>query len=218
MKAKTPTLNVLLKLILSRFFKPNKCRNCLNKNRKYFESSNELATIYNQEKELRLQDKLGKENLHEDQKEVFEPNIGTIKDMSEDVTKTMMATSEENNKTLADSQSHAGAEIANLNGKLLETMIVLGILESCLLSLLSKITNHEYATQFKLVKDHQSNRVIDLLRKTIPVTLGDNLFKFGDTGKKFELNGDLLKLITTRTIIVNLADVLDKKIQVDCTK
>ena len=40
----------------------------------------------------------------------------------------------------------------------------------------SKITNPENSTQFKLVKDSGLNRVNDfLLKKTIPITLHDNL-------------------------------------------
>ena len=62
------------------------------------------------------------------------------------------------------------------------------------MSPLSKITNPENSTQFKLVKDHNSNRVIDLLiENTIPMTLYKNLLTFRDTGKEFELQGDLLK-------------------------
>ena len=50
-----------------------------------------------------------------------------------------------------------------------------GILVSYLLSPLSKITNSENNSQFKLVKGSNSNRVNDLLiHNTIPVTLYNN--------------------------------------------
>ena len=59
-----------------------------------------------------------------------------------------------------------------------------GIIASSLLSQLSKITNPENTTQFKLVKDHNSNRVNDLLmRNTIPIFLNDDLLKFRDINK-----------------------------------
>ena len=46
-----------------------------------------------------------------------------------------------------------------------------GILASYLISPLSKITNPENTSQFKLIKDHISNRVNDLLMKNkIPIT------------------------------------------------
>ena len=72
-----------------------------------------------------------------------------------------------------------------------------GVLATSLMSLLSNITNPENTTQFKLVKDSSSNRVNDLLiHNSIPITLHDNLLTFRDTGKEFELKGDLLEMIT----------------------
>ena len=94
-----------------------------------------------------------------------------------------------------------------------------GILASYLMSALPKITNPENTTQFKLVKDQNSNRVNDLLMmNTIPITLHNNLLNFRDTGKVFELKGDLLKMITNKTYNVNLANSQDKKIMYDFAK
>ena len=74
-----------------------------------------------------------------------------------------------------------------------------GILASYLISPVYKITNPENSTQFKLVKDSNSNRVNDLkINKTIPITLYNNFLTFRDTGKEFELKGDLLKRITNK--------------------
>ena len=42
---------------------------------------NELASLQNQVQEVRLQDKLGKQNFHEDKKKVFEPVTKSIKDV-----------------------------------------------------------------------------------------------------------------------------------------
>ena len=93
------------------------------------------------------------------------------------------------------------------------------ILASYLLSPLSKITNPENTSQLKLVKDHNSNRVNDLLiQKTIPVTLFNNLLTFRDTGKGFELQGKLLKLITNKNYNVDLASLQDKKLKYDFAK
>ena len=52
-------------------------------------------------------------------KKVFDPVTKKVKDASEDVTKTMMITSEENNNTLL-----------NLNNKLLDIMIDRSLLAS----------------------------------------------------------------------------------------
>ena len=128
-------------------------------------------------------------------KKVFEPVTKSIKDVSEEVTKTI------NNKALE-----------NLNNKILEKMNDRCILATYLMSPLSKITNPENTSQFKLVKDSSSNRVNDLLlHNSIPYTLHDNLLTFNDTNKQFELKGDLLKMITNKNYNVDLASLQDKK-------
>ena len=88
-----------------------------------------------------------------------------------------------------------------------------GILASYLMSPLSIGTNPEKTTQFKLVKDSNSNRVNDLkINNSIPITLYNNMLTFRDTGKKFELKGDLLKMITNKNYNVNHASLSDKKL------
>ena len=52
------------------------------------------------------------------------------------------------------------------------------------MSPLSRITNPDNNSQFRLVKDHNSNRVNDLkINKTIPITLYGNMLTFRDTNK-----------------------------------
>ena len=83
----------------------------------------------------------------------------------------------------------------------------------------SKITNPENTSQFKLVKDHNSNRVNDLLMKNkIPITFYGNILTFRDTGKDFELKGDLLEMITNSKFNVDLASLSDKKLMYDFAK
>ena len=83
-----------------------------------------------------------------------------------------------------------------------------------MLSHLSKITNLENTSEFKVVKDSKSNRVNDLLRhNTMPITLHDNLLTFRDTGKIFEMKADLLKVITNKNYNVDLASLSDNKLQ-----
>ena len=48
-----------------------------------------LASLQNQEKAVRLQDKLGKQNFHEDLKKIFELLTDTIKNTSENISKTL---------------------------------------------------------------------------------------------------------------------------------
>ena len=113
-------------------------------------------------------------------KKVFEPATKSNKDFSEEVTKTMTEISIKNNKTLE-----------NLNNKLLEIMNDRGITASYLLSPISKVTNPKNSSQFKQVKEPNSNRVYDLIiNKTIPVTLENSLLTFRETVNKIELHAD----------------------------
>ena len=156
------------------------------KNNDDLENLNELVSLQNQVKAVRLQDKLGKQNFHEDIKKVFEPVTKSLENTSENLTKAITESSTKNNQA-----------IENLNNKLLEIMNDRAILASYLMSPLSKITNPENTSQFKLVKDPNSNRVNDLLMKNkIPITLYGNMLTFRDTNKQFELKGDLLEMIT----------------------
>ena len=84
-----------------------------------------------------------------------------------------------------------------------------------MLSLLSKITNPDNSSRFTLVKD----RVNDLkINRTKPFTLYNNLLTFLDTGKEFELKGDLLKMITNKNYNVDLASLQDQKLMYDFEK
>ena len=141
-------------------------------------------------------------------KKVFEPVTKSLENTSQDITKTIVETSNNDNKALQ-----------NLNNKLLEIMNDRGIIARYLMSPLSKITNLENSSQFQPVKDSNSNRVNELkIKKTIPITLYNNLLTFLDTGKEFELEGDLLKLITNQNHNVDLASSQDKKIMYDFAK
>ena len=131
------------------------------KDREDLEKLNELVSLQDQVKVVRLQDKLGKQNFHENMKKLYEPLTDTIKNTSKNITKTITESSKENNLALE-----------YLNNKLLEIMNDRGILASYLMSPLSKITNPENTIQFKLVKDSTSKRVNDLkINKTVSVTL-----------------------------------------------
>ena len=78
--------------------------------------------------------------------------------------------------------------INDLNNELLEVMNDRGTLASYLMSLSSKLTSPENTSQYKLVRDYNSNRVNDLLIKnTKPITLHNNLLTLRDTGRVFEL-------------------------------
>ena len=141
-------------------------------------------------------------------KKVFEPVTKTLEKTSQHIKKTMTEISIKNNEALE-----------NLNNKLLEIMNDRGILANYLMSPLSKITNPENTSQFRLEKDHNSNRVNDLLMKNkIPNTLYGNMLTFRDTNKQFELKGDLLEMINNSIYNVDLASLADKKLMYDFAK
>ena len=53
------------------------------KDREDLEKLNDLALLQNEVKVVRLQDKLGKQNFHEDKKKVFEPVTKSLENTSE---------------------------------------------------------------------------------------------------------------------------------------
>ena len=109
--------------------------------------------------------------------------------------------------------------LQTLNSKLLKIMNDRGLLATYLMSPLSKITNPENSSQFKLVKDINSNRGNDLkINKTITNTLYNKLLTYRDTGREFELKGDLLRMITNKNYNVDLARLSDKKLINDFAK
>ena len=67
-------------------------------NREDLDKLNEAVSLQNQVKVVRLQDKLGKQNFHEDMTNVFEPLTDTLKKTSENITKTITENSINNNK------------------------------------------------------------------------------------------------------------------------
>ena len=145
-----------------------------------------MASIQSQVQDLRLQDKLGKQNFHEDKKKVYEPLTDTIKHTSRDLTNTMKETSLKNNKAISD-----------LNEKVLELMNDKGMIARYSTSSLVNLFTPENTSQFSLVKDPSSIRMNDfLISRSIPVILYSKMLTFRDSEKSFLLNGDLLKTIT----------------------
>ena len=176
--------------------------------RKILRKLNEIVSLQDQAKAVRLQDKLRKQNFHEDMKKVFEPVTKSLENASQDITKTITETSIENNQA-----------IENINNKLPEIMTDRGILASYLMSPLSIMTKPENTTQFKLLKNAISNRVDALkINKSVPITLYNNLLTFLDTSGGFELKGDLLKLITNENYNEVLAKLSDKEFLHDFAK
>ena len=102
------------------------------KDREDLQNLEELISLESQVKAVRFQDKLGKQNFHEDMRKIFEP-----------VTKSLENTSQAITKTITETYSNINKAIENFNNKLLEVMNDRGILATDLMSPSSKITNPE---------------------------------------------------------------------------
>ena len=152
------------------------------RNREDLEKLNEAVSLQNQVKVVRLQDKLGEQNFHEDMTKVFEPLTDTLKKTSENITKTITENSINNNKA-----------IENLNEKVLESMNDKGLIDSSLI----EVIKSDNKGQFRLTKDPNSTKTNDfLINEKVPVTIFSNMLTFRDTKKVFKIEGDLYKVIT----------------------
>ena len=98
---------------------------------------NEAVSLQNEVKVVRLQDKLGKQNFHEDMTKVFEPLTDTLKKTSDNITKTFTESSINNNKT-----------IENLNEKILELMNDKGMIAPYLSTSLVEVFEKDNKSQF----------------------------------------------------------------------
>ena len=171
-------------------------------NREDLQNLNELVSLRNQVNEVRLQDKLGEQNYHEDSKKIFKPMTEAIKSTSENITKTLTENSINNNKA-----------IENLNEKILELMDEKGMIAPYLVSSLSNVFNLENKSQYRLRKDPNSTKINDfLIHRGIPVSLVSNIIIFRDSNKSFKLEGDLLKLITNHKFNADHSSPQDKKL------
>ena len=163
---------------------------------------NEAVLLQNQVKVVRLQDKLGKQNFHEDLTEVFEPLANAIKKTSENIANTITATSNKNNKAISD-----------LNEKILELMNDKGMIAPYLASSLVNLFKPENKSQFIIRKDPNSTKMNDfLIHGNIPVTLFSNMITFRDSNKSFRLEGDLLKVVTNYKFNADHSSPQDKKL------
>ena len=172
------------------------------KNEEDLEKLNEAISLQNQVKEVRLQNKLGEQNYHENINKFFKPMTDEIKNTSEKITKTLTENSINNNKA-----------IENLNEKILELMNDQGLIAPFLTSSLVEVFRKDNKSQFRLRKDPDSTKLNDfLIHGKIPVTIFSNMITFRDSDKTFKLEGDLLKVITNHKFNVDHSNQQDRKI------
>ena len=163
---------------------------------------NEAVSLQNQVKDVRLQEKLGKQNFYDDMEEVFEPLNNTLKKTSENITKTLTESSIINNKAISD-----------LKEEILELMNDKGMIAPYLASSLVEVFKSDNKSQFRLRKDPDSTKMNDfLIHGEVPVTKFSNMITFRDSNKTFRLEGDLLKVITNYKFNVDHSNQQDRKI------
>ena len=171
-------------------------------NREDLQKLNDAVLLQNQVQEVRLQNKLGEQNYHEDIKNFFKPMTDEMKNTSEKITKTITEHSINSNKA-----------IENLNEKILELMNDKGIIAPCLTTSLVEVFKKDNKSQFRLRKDLDSTKINDfLIHGNIPVTIFSNMITFRDSNKTFKLEGDLLKVITNYKFNVDHSNQQDRKI------
>ena len=171
-------------------------------NREDLQNLNNAVLLQNQVQEVRLQNKLGDQNYHEDAKNLFKPMNDAIKNTSESITKTLTENSINNNKA-----------IENLNEKILELMNDKGMIAPYLTTSFVEVFKKDNKSQFRLRKDPNSTKMNDfLIHGNIPVTIFSNMIIFRDSNKTFRLEGDLLKVITNHKFNVDHSSPHDKKL------
>ena len=143
------------------------------KNIEDLQKLNEADLLQNQVHEVRLQDKSGEQNYHEDAKKLLKPMTDTIKDTSENLTRTITENSFNNNKA-----------IENLNEKNLELMNNKCMIAPYLASSLINLFKPENKSQIRFKKDLNSTKMIDfLIKEGIPVGKISNMLTFRDSNK-----------------------------------
>ena len=172
------------------------------KNREDLKNLNDAVLLQNQVQEVRLQNKVGDQNYHEDINKFFKPMTDELKITSEKITKTITENSINNNKA-----------IENLNEKILELMNDKGLIAPYLTTSLVEVFKKDNKSQFRLRKDPNSTKLNDfLIHGTIPVTIFSNMIVFRDSNKSSRLEGDLLKVITNYKFNVDHSNPQDKKL------
>ena len=172
------------------------------KNVEDLQKLDEAVWLQNQVNEVRLQNKLGDQNFHENMNKLFKPMTDELKNTSEKITRTLTENSINNNKA-----------IENLNEKILELMNDKGLIAPYLTTSLVEVFKKDNKSQFRLRKDPNSTKMNDfLIHGNIPVTIFSNMITFRGSNKTFRLEGALLKVITNYKFNIDHSSPQDKKL------
>ena len=151
---------------------------------------------------MRLQDKLGEQNYHQNAEKFYKPLTDTFKDTSENLTTAITETYINNKKA-----------IENFNEGILESMSDKSLIAPFLASSLANFFRPENKSQFRLKKDLNSTKMKDfLINEGVPVTLFSNMITFRDSNKSFKLDGDLLETMANYDFNVSHSNPKNQKL------
>ena len=156
------------------------------KNKKELKDPEELNDLQSNVKQVRLVEKIGKQDYHHDIKEIFEPIIKTLKDRSQKVLE----------ETKSITKATANLDKSNKYIKTLESKNKNEVIHSSLIRPIAKLLVPKNKSQFRLLDDPDSVNWNDYKMNREKDTLYDDKQLSRDTGVVFTLKGDILSLIT----------------------
>ena len=156
------------------------------KNKDDLQDLEELADLQSKVKQVRLEEKLGKQGFHYDTKQLFEPITKTITDTNQKLLE----------ETKYNTKAIENLDESNTYVKNLEIMNKDEIIHPNLIRPLARLLVPENESQFRLYDDPDSANWNDFIMHGEKVKIYDDKLLFRDTGVVFTLKDDLLSMIT----------------------
>ena len=163
---------------------------------------NELVSLENQVKAVRLQEKLSEEIYQHERNKLLEPMTDEFRNISQDIPKTITETSIKNSNVLE-----------NLNEKNLDLMNDKGMIAPTLASSLVNLFKPENKSKFSFKKYPNSTRMKNILiNGGIPVSIYNKMLTFRDSNRSFKLDGGLLEAMMNYDFNVRTSNPQDRKL------
>ena len=156
------------------------------KNKDDLKDLEELADLQSKVKQVRLDEKLGKQGFHQDTKQQFESITKAVTDTNEKFLE----------ETKYNTKAIESLDESNVQAKALELMNKNGIVDSSLIRPIVKLLVPKNKSQFRLDDDPDSENWNDFKMDGEKVTVYDDKLLFRDTGVVFTLKGDVFSMIT----------------------
>ena len=148
-------------------------------------------------------EKMGKQGLHCNIKEIFEPITKAVTDGNQKL----------HEETSCNTKSFEELDESNVHIKALELMNKNRIIHSSLIRPIAKLLEPTIKSQFRIHDDPDSDNWKDYIMKGEKVTIYETELVFKNSAKIFTLRGDVLKKITD--YIFNTKDSTEAKLFMD---